>query len=305
MKKLYVIILIFTTSISANAQWLWDYGVAVGASNYLGDIGGKDQTRRDFVSDMKLSKTRWNTGAFVRYKWRPRLSLKLAFDYIRIEGDDKLSTNPGRRFRNFNFRNDLLDLGFTGEFFFFEDNDLGNTYRYRNSFRAYVFAGGGVFYSNPKSLYRGSWVALQPYETEGVAYKKIQANIPLGIGFYFTFNKKHRFGFEMAYKKTFTDYLDDISGNYPSTPPSDDYTRGLILRTSELNVTETEDPTNAHFSHDWGMKRGDNSHKDAYVTLSLSYSYVIRGKSSFYRARNNGFFGRGKKRKMRKIRAKF
>lgn len=304
MKKIYLVLLVFLFSLPAKSQWLWDYGVSIGASNYLGDIGGKEQTRRDFVSDMKLSKTRWNTGAFARYKWRPKLSLKLAFDYIRIEGDDKLSTNPGRHYRNFNFRNDILDLGFTGEFFFFEDNDLGNTYRYRNSFRAYVFAGGGVFYSNPKTLYRGEWVALQPYATEGVTYKKIQANIPMGVGFYFTFNKKHRLGFEMAYKKTFTDYLDDISGNYPEKP-GDAYTQGLILRTSELDPSELENSNGAQFSHDWGQKRGDDSHKDAYVTLSLSYSYVIRGKSSFYRARNNGFFGRGKKRKMRKIRAKF
>lgn len=304
MKKVYLILFISLFSMVAKAQWLWDYGVAIGASNYLGDIGGKEKTRRDFVSDMKLSQTRWNTGAFVRYKWRPKFSLKLAFDYIRIEGDDKLSSNPGRKFRNFNFRNDIFDLGFTGELFFFEDNDLGNTYRYRNGFRAYLFGGVGGFYSNPKSLYQGQWVALQPYETEGVAYKKILLNIPMGIGFYFTFDKTHRLGFEMAYKKTFTDYLDDISGNYPEKP-ADAYTQGLILRTTELDAATLESGGGAPYSHTWGQKRGDKSHKDAYVTMSISYAYVIRGKSSFYRARSNGFFGRGKKRKMRKIRAKF
>jgi len=31
---------------------------------------------------MKLAKTRWNVGGFARYKWRPRVSLKLAFDYF-------------------------------------------------------------------------------------------------------------------------------------------------------------------------------------------------------------------------------
>lgn len=304
MKKIYIVLFISLFSIAGKAQWLWDYGVSVGVSNYLGDIGGKEKERRDFVSDMKLSKTRWNTGAFVRYKWRPKLSLKLAFDYIRIEGDDKLSTNPARNLRNFNFRNDIFDLGFTGEFFFFEDNDLGNTYRYRNGFRAYVFGGVGGFFSNPKTFYQGQWVALQPYATEGVTYKKLQLNIPVGIGFYFTIDKSHRIGFEMAYKKTFTDYLDDISGNYPEKP-DDAYTQGLILRTPELGQSAIENSNGVAYSHNWGEKRGDPTHKDAYVTMSLSYSYVIRGKSSFYRARNSGFFGRGKKRKMRKIRAKF
>ena len=304
MKKFILLIFILSSTFALKSQWLWEYGGAMGVSNYLGDIGGKDKTRKDFVADMKLAKTRWNGGAFVRYKWRPKLSLKLAFDYLRIEGDDKLSTNIGRKYRNFNFRNDMFDLGLTGEWFFYENNDLGNTYRYRNGFRAYAFAGVGGFYSNPKSLYQGEWVKMQPVASEGVQYKKIGANIPMGLGFYFTFDKKHRIGFEMNYRTTFTDYLDDISGNYTSTAPVDAYTQGLVLRTPELGTQAASDNTGAYYSHNWGQKRGDKTHNDAYMTMSVSYSYVIRGKSSFYRARH-GFFGKGKKRKMRKIRAKF
>jgi hypothetical protein len=284
------------------SQWLWDYGGGIGVSNYLGDIGGKEKTRRDFVADMKLAKTRWNGSAFVRYKWRPRVSLKAQFEYLRIEGDDKLSSNPGRRFRNFNFRNDIFDLAITGELFFYENNDLGNTYRYRNGFRAYLFAGVGGFYTNPKTNYQGDWVALQPLATEGTQYKKIQANIPMGIGFYFTFNKRNRFGFEMNYRKTFTDYLDDISGNYPASPP-DPFVAKIVMRKDELDTKTVLENPGAYNSHDWGAKRGDASNKDAYMTLTFSYSRVIRGKASFYRVRNTGFFS--KKRKMRKIRAKF
>lgn len=284
------------------AQWLWDYGGTIGASNYLGDIGGKESTRRDFISDMKLAKTRWNIGGFARYKWRPRLSIKMSLDYIRLEGDDKLSSNPGRRYRNFNFRNDIFDAAVTGEYFFYENNDLGNTYRYRNGFRAYIFAGVGAFYNNPKSFYEGSWVALRPYATEGYHYKALQLNIPMGAGFYFTFNKKHRFGFEMNFRKTFTDYIDDISGNYPSTPIPG-YVGGLVLRTQELDLKTQLENQGAYLSHTWGAKRGDPTHKDSYLTMSFSYGYVIRGKASFYRVRNTGFFSQ--KRRMRKIRAKF
>jgi len=305
MRKIFTLLLFFAITLGVKSQWLWDYGGRVGASNYLGDIGGKEQTRRDFVADMKLAKTRWDGGVFVRYKYRPKLSLKAAFDYIRIEGDDKLSSNPGRMYRNFNFRNDMFDLAVTGEFFFFEDPDLGNTYRYRNSFRAYVFGGVGGFYTNPKSFYKGEWVKLRQYANEGYNYKSVVLNIPMGVGFYFTFDKKHRIGFEMNYRKTFTDYVDDISGNYPDAPPSDAYSQGLVLRTLELDQQMASDNVGAYKSHTWGMKRGDQTHKDAYMTVSLSYSYVIRGKSSFYRARNNGFFQRKGKRKMRKIRAKF
>ena len=299
--KLYILLLFSVLTLSMQSQWLWDFGVNASAANYLGDIGGGAGTRRGFVSDLKLAKTRWNFGGFARYKWRPKLSLKLAVDYLRLEGDDKLSSNPGRRYRDFNFRNDVYDAGLTAEYFFYENNDLGNTYRYRNGFRAYVFAGIGAFYSNPKTYYNGQWIALQPLATEGVQYKHVVMNIPMGVGFYFTFNKKSRIGFEINYRKTFTDYIDDISGNYPQTAPTD-YDPGIILRTKTDPALDKNNP--AYQAHNFGgYKRGDSKHKDAYLTMGLSYSYVLRGKSSFYRTRNSGFFS--KKRKMRKIRAKF
>lgn len=305
MKKLLLsIVLLFCFSMSYS-QWLWDYGFALGASNYLGDIGGKEKARRDFVADMKLAKTRWNVGGFARYKWRPKVSLKLALDYLRIEGDDKLSTNLGRHYRNLNFRNDMFDLAFTGEWFFYENNDLGNTYRYRNGFRAYVFGGVGVFYSNPKGNYKGEWTKLRPLQTEGVAYKPIGLNIPVGVGFYFTIEKKHRIGYELNWRTTFTDYLDDISGNYPDAPPANSLSRDMSLRTGELDQSEKDAYPGVVSYHTWGNKRGDKTHKDSYMTMSLSYSYVLRGKSSFYRGRYGHFFGKRSKRRVRKIRAKF
>jgi hypothetical protein len=300
--KFYLIVLCTILSFSLRSQWLWDYGINLGASNYLGDIGGKEGTGRTFIADLKLAKTRWNIGGFARYKWKDNISLKLAFDYLRIEGDDALSSNPGRRFRNFNFKNDIYDLGFTGEYFFYENNDLGNTYRYRNGFKAYGFIGLGTFFTNPKTNFRGEWIALQPLATEGYKYKRVILNIPMGIGFYFTFNKKHRIGYELNYRKTFSDYLDDISGQYPSEP-SDPKEAAIIMRKYELDPALIAANKGVFDSHDWGQKRGERKNKDAYMTMSISYSYVIRGKSSFYRARNSGFFS--KKRKMRKVRAKF
>ena len=308
MKNILVLFFILCLTSVTKAQWLWDYGFSLGVSNYLGDIGGKEKTRRDFVADMKMAKTRWNVGGFARYKVKPNVSVKLAFDYLRIEGDDKLSSNPARNTRNLNFRNDLLDLAFTGEYFFYTDNDLGNTYRYRNGFRAYIFAGIGGFYSNPKALYNDKWVKLRPLQTEGVSYSPIGINIPAGLGFYFTFKKKHRIGYELNYRTTFTDYLDDISTVYKNPADlSSAESIALSDRTAELG--SSVDPAFAkNFGYDSEagveQKRGDKTHKDGYMTMSVSYSYVIRGKSSFYRGHYGHFFGK-KRGKVRKIRAKF
>ncbi len=306
MKNFTLILLFLFTTTLIFAQRRFDYGVAIGVSNYLGDIGGKEKTRRDFVADMKMAKTRWNFGGFARYKVKPKVSVKVALDYLRIEGDDKLSSNPARNTRNLNFRNDIFDLGVTGQFTFFEDNDLGNTYRFKNGFRAYVFAGVGGFYSNPKAFYNGGWVKLRPMQTEGVSYSPIGINIPAGLGFYFTFEKKHRIGFELNHRTTFTDYLDDISGNYVDPTGMSPDAAALSNRTGELATVNPEFAKN--FGYDFGRgvgnKRGDKTHKDAYMTMNLSYSYVLRGKSSFYRGRYGSFFGH-KRGKARKIRAKF
>ncbi|MDF2449287.1 MAG: hypothetical protein K0R26_1791 [Bacteroidota bacterium] len=304
MKNIFIIIFILSATTISKAQWLWDYGFSVGVSNYLGDIGGKEKTRRDFVADMKMAKTRWNVGGFARYKVHPKLSVKLALDYLRIEGDDKLSTNPARNARNLNFRNDMFDLGVTGQVFFYEDNDLGNTYRYKNGFRAYFFAGIGGFYSNPKANKDGEWVKLRPLHTEGKSYSAIGLNIPAGVGFYFTIHKKHRIGYELNYRTTFTDYLDDISDIYPNDP-SESGDPSLTRRIDELGGEAAFEDKGLYYSHDWGQKRGDVSHKDGYMTMSLSYSYVLRGKSSFYRGRYGHFFNHRKRGKVRKIRAKF
>ncbi len=304
MKNIFIIIFIlFTTSIT-KAQWLWDYGVSVGVSNYLGDIGGKEKTRRDFVADMKMAKTRWNLGGFARYKVHQKVSVKLAGDYLRIEGDDKLSSNPARNARNLNFRNDMFTLELTGQVFFYEDNDLGNTYRYKNGFRAYLFAGVGGYYTNPKANKDGEWVKLRPLHTEGKTYSPVGFSIPAGVGFYFTIHKKHRIGYELNYRTTFTDYLDDISGTYPDDPSlSGD--PSLSRRIDELGGPEAFEDKGLYYSHGWGDKRGDVSHKDGFMTMSLSYSHVIRGKSSFYKGRYGHFFNHRKRGKVRKIRAKF
>ncbi len=304
MKNIFTLIFVLCLTTASKAQWLWDYGFSLGVSNYLGDIGGKEKTRRDFISDMKMAKTRWNVGGFARYRVHPKISVKLALDYLRIEGDDKLSTNPGRNARNLNFRNDMFDLAVTGQVFFYEDNDLGNTYRYRNGFRAYFFAGIGGFYSNPKTIDGG--VNLRPLQTEGVRYSPIGINIPAGVGFYFTIHKKHRIGYELNYRTTFTDYLDDVSGNYadPSTQTAE--AAALGNRTGELDL-DPKFAKNYGYNNELkeGNKRGDKTHKDGYMTMSLSYSYVLRGKSSFYRGRYGHFFGKKRRGKVRKIRAKF
>ena len=73
-----------------NAQYAWDFGIHVGGANYLGEMGGTDQPRRDFVWDMKLSQTRWAIGGFARRKINRSISLNTGLLYLRIQGANQL-----------------------------------------------------------------------------------------------------------------------------------------------------------------------------------------------------------------------
>src|ERR1700739_55992 len=119
-----VLFFVLFLSVAMTAQYRWDYGFDLGASNYLGDIGGKEKTRRNFVADMKMAETRWAMGGFARYKINPTISVKAELSYLRIQGNDDLSTNPARHARNLNFRNDIFEFSVTPQIKIYENNDL-------------------------------------------------------------------------------------------------------------------------------------------------------------------------------------
>jgi hypothetical protein len=312
MKKLFLAsAFLFMVSV-AFSQYKLDFGLMAGASNYLGEMGGKEKTRRNFILDLKLSQTRSAIGGFVRYKINPDFYIKGSAGWYRISGADKFSTNPARVGRNLSFRNDLIEASVTGQYVFYDVADLGRTYRYRNDFKAYVFTGLAGFYSNPKTQYNGSWVALAPLHTEGQGiapgapkpYSRFLVAVPAGAGFFFTFSKKYRVGWEFNWRTTFSDYLDDASTIYadPALLASDE-ARDLANRNDELVYSDYANlPPPQNYL--MGSKRGDPKHNDSYLSTTINVSVLIKGKSKFGNARYKSFFGKKFKRG-RTIRAKF
>jgi hypothetical protein len=299
-KKLLVIISLFAPII-AFSQYRWDFGTNVGGTGYLGEIGGDEKKGRHYSpADLKLVKTRFVVGGFARYKLKQFISIKGNLNYIRITGDDALSANYGRRGRNLNFTNGIIDAEVIGQVFFLQINNVGGSYKYKNDLRFYAFAGLSGFYSNPTTVYQGTKIALRPLKTEGVSYSPFNFGIPGGVGAYFTFQRFIRIGIEAYYVKTFTDYLDDVSTTYADPSAlADPVTIALANRSAEY----TSDP--AYLAqYVPGSKRGDASQKDTYLYTAITGSYVLKGKSAFYRAKYGHRFG-GKKFKKRRVRAKF
>lgn len=297
---------------TGSAQYAWDFGMHLGGANYLGEMGGTDQPRRDFVWDMKLGQTRGTIGVFARRKINRLLSVNSGLLYLRIQGADALSTYRPRRGRNLNFRNDMLEWYVRPELTIFQDNDLGGRGRYRTDFRLFGYAGLAAYYHNPKGQINreGEFYDLRSLTTELVDYSSIGISLPVGIGFHFTQGRRHRVGMDLGWRTTFTDYLDDVSTVYvdPALLPGGE--GGDAFRLYDQNnfvALDPDLPGAGNYGFEEGAKkenqRGDPTHNDSYLTLTLTYSYVLRGQSNFYRQRFNWM--RGNKRVGRKSRAKF
>ncbi len=94
--------------------------------------------------------------------------------------------------------------------------------------RPYGIVGIGAFRYNPQGLYfepNGSskWVDLRPLKLEGQGmteypdrkpYNLTQIEIPMGFGAKYYIKENMYIGFEILHRKTFTDYVDDVSTRY-------------------------------------------------------------------------------------------
>lgn len=320
MKRLLYAATFLLLASSAVAQYKWDYGLSIGGANYLGDIGGKELTRRDFVVDMHLNQTNIALGAFARYRVNKRFALAGNFTYLQINDADSETTNPARRARNLNFRNRMLEVGLRGELTVFYDNDVGGRGYYNPDFKLYVFAGVSGFRSNPQgqirysqdaSLVSDTWYNLRDFKTEGQTdpYGLYGLAIPAGVGMFFTFDKVWRIGWELSWRTTFTDYLDDVSTQYGDPSLMSVEAAAFSSQSNAELIAEINDPSSgAVESHqyvgavngeDVYTKRGDATNNDSYLTSQFSIGRVIRGQSQFYRAKYSWLKNRSGARRSR------
>lgn len=307
--RLHPLILALLVSSTLSAQKLWDYGVKFSAANYLGEIGGKDGPRRDFLWDMKLGVSKAGSGAFARRQFNRYVALNIGFNYGRISGADSLTIYEPRKARNLNFRNDIFELSARAELYPYTINDFGTQSIRSSDLKTYLFAGIGVFNHNPKGERLGEWHELRPLKTEGQKeeYNRFEISIPVGLGVLYTYRHRWRYGWEFSWHKTFTDYLDDVSTFYPDPadldPANNNLAAKMSNRTGEVADWIEENFETGLASFGPGQVRGSPKYNDAFLFTTFTVSYVLRGKSIFYRQKYSWLTN--KRARGRKTRAKF
>ena len=204
-----------------------------GSSHYYGELAGYRQLiKSTFIMP------RWNVGVGYARQFTPNFSARATFTWARISGDDYTFSkgNPSlfaaQFARNLHFRNDLKEFAVTGIYNFIAD---GRTPDRRAKLTPYIFGGLALVAHSPEARtptetnnnngeYEArKWVKLQPLHTEGQGqpgydkpYSLVTMAIPVGFGVRYRLNDNFTIGGEIGYRYTFTDYLDDVGGNYAS-----------------------------------------------------------------------------------------
>ncbi|MGB0403371.1 MAG: DUF6089 family protein [Salibacteraceae bacterium] len=226
-------------------------GLQLGVSYYLGDLNETKQFQKNH--------THFTYGFIHRLPLNARFAWKNSFQIGKLSGDDADSESSIKQNRNLNFQTKLYEFSTQFEFNFLPYHSFVlNQY-----FSPYIFGGIGFFWINPSTTLNGNEYQLRDYNTEGQlkAYNKMQFAIPFGLGIKVKFSHRFMFSIEYGLRKTFTDYIDDVSTSYPDDP-------GNMGTVSQALSNRSLD--NGNGQNDWGMQRGNSQRKDLYSITSFS-----------------------------------
>lgn len=274
MRKLLVALILLIFGTSSFAQFR--LGLFGGAANYQGDL-----------SDRAYQSTKGAFGLTAGYDLNGRINLRAGLTFAKVAGADSLTNQSDLRARNLSFQSQITEFSLIGEF---------NTFDLEvKRWSPYVFMGLAVYHFNPYTLDQSGYkVYLQPLRTEGEGlpgygskpYALTQLAIPFGLGVKYNISDNVRIGAEFGLRKLFTDYLDDVSGNYADARDLATYAGPQSV---DLSYRGDELPGGNPAYPEKGLTRGNPNSKDYYYFTGIHLSFLLNG--------NNGgsYRGHGKK----------
>ncbi len=178
MKKSLLITLSVISFLSYSQKYT-EFGYFVGTSYYLGDLNTKH------FNDPRLS-----FGLLYRINLNSRWAIRANLYGGSLSADDKQSDYEYQKIRAFNFSTIYVELNGQMEFNFlpyiFGDE--------RKNFTPYIALGlGSVYFTQSE--------------------KPLQITIPFAFGLKYNLNKNIAVGIAWNMRKTFTDYIDNVTNN--------------------------------------------------------------------------------------------
>lgn len=276
--KINISIIILLLCLSPLRAQISEYGLWVGAANYFGDLN----------PNYSFEQTRAGGGLIYRYNFNNRMALRAGVHFANIAASDSKLANddqPFRKARNLDFQSNIIELAGLYEINFFNwkrgsDNPKDN----RKGWTPYAFIGFSIFGFNSYTYYDGQRYNLEPVGTEGQknpnntgpngnkGYSTFAVSMPFGGGLKFALNNNWVMQIEVATRKSFTDYIDDVSGDYPDPSTLGYFVEGtdvselLYDRSPELGIIPIGYP---------GKQRGTSRDNDRFNFYSIGFTYTF------------------------------
>jgi hypothetical protein len=278
--RIVSILLVFIT-ITSQAQRVKLFG-GLGGSAYYGDLIQGTPLLKQVSAGVTLGGS---------YDLMDKLRVRVSLSGLTIKADDKDNSNINFQNRNLNFKSFIWDFNVAAEYDF-----LNNVEEY--SFTPYIFFGPGLFGFNPTTIDRfGNKQNLREWGTEGQGlaaypdrkpYALTQLNLGFGAGIRFDVTDQLQIGTELFIRKTFTDYLDDVSQDSYVDPAifaaqGNSFSQYLSYRGDEIGKGFTGVT----------MPRGSPASKDLFYTFQIRLTYKLinvewGGPTGFYGSSGGG-----------------
>ncbi|MDX1907771.1 MAG: DUF6089 family protein [Bacteroidia bacterium] len=271
LKLFLVLVMLWMTSGNAQAQYRYGYfriGGSVGSTHYLGDLD----------NDFTVQFTKPGFELSGSYRLNPLMTARVSFYKGYARAADSISGNEARNRRNLSFRTPITEASAQLVFDFLPTD---RSYVYRPVYTPYVFGGVALFNFNPQAQLNGQWYDLQPLGTEGQylpspddrypePYALTQFSIPMGAGVRMAISRKLDLEIETGFRKTFTDYLDDVSGRYPDLEAL--RAQNPISAILSDRIDRTQFPQGGAIVN--GI-RGDRTQQDWYIYTCVRLNYIV------------------------------
>ena len=264
-------------------QKFTEIGIQTGLAGYGGDLGGPLGSKGLKNFESGLFRAMFNINA--THRMSSSISFRPGLTIGKLAGDDRSlksgsASDPGLSNRNLNFRSTVAELSLLADVnpLFVFSGYRENTHK----FYPYMSAGIGLFYFNPQGNLDGSWENLRPLRLEGQGfpeyptnkqYSKVQVSIPVGAGFKYYVSSKLYLGMEGMVRKTFTDYIDDVSTKYIDPRYFTQYLSPSNATLAGLLYNRYDEQ--AMYRPTVGSPRGVSKNKDYFFTLSIRAGIIL------------------------------
>lgn len=198
VSRLLVILLLASGVASAQLRQRTEVGGGIGTFNYTGDI----------VRTYNIRYSKPAATLYYRYNFNHVLSVRTGINFGRVGASDVTDPiDPAARERDASFNKSLIELAPVFEYHFLDWKDARRRIRYT----PYLFAGTGFF------IISGDGKRVRD------SYSNVQLSIPFGGGFKYIVNPHWYAGFEIGIRKTFFDYLDNVTRRTRPTQKTFDF----------------------------------------------------------------------------------